>query len=115
MPPLLWPLAVTLLRSGYVVLIAVPHSEDAEQLERRLNLEEKSAFRVLIYDPEDVGIEGGALADINSQLPSPHSIALLAQRSPSASRSREVPVRVTLTSQSPNTSLTSTRSSRSTL
>ncbi|ORY32526.1 hypothetical protein BCR39DRAFT_375726 [Naematelia encephala] len=54
MPPLLWPLAVSLLRAGYVVLIAVPRNEDAEQLEKRLApLEEKSALRVLVYDPED--------------------------------------------------------------
>ena len=55
MPPMLWPLAVSLLKAGYIVLIAVPHIDDAEQLEKRLApLEEKSALRVLIYDPEDV-------------------------------------------------------------
>ncbi|KAI9639471.1 uncharacterized protein MKK02DRAFT_39770 [Dioszegia hungarica] len=54
MPPLLLPLAVSLLRSGYIVLIAVPHVDDAEQLERKLSgLEEKNALRVLIYDPDD--------------------------------------------------------------
>lgn len=53
-PSLLWPLAVTLLRAGYIVLIAVTRSEEADQLERRLNLDEKSALRVLIYDPENV-------------------------------------------------------------
>ena len=55
MPPLLWTLTVTLLKAGYVVLVAVPRVEDAEALEKRLSpLEEKSALRVLIYDPEDV-------------------------------------------------------------
>lgn len=57
MPPMLWPLAVTLLKAGYIVLIAVPHIEDAEQLERRLTLDEKSALRVLIYDPDDVSVK----------------------------------------------------------
>ncbi len=56
MPPLLWSLAVTLLKAGYIVIVAVPQIEDAEQLERRLTLDEKSALRVLIYDPEDVRI-----------------------------------------------------------
>ena len=52
---MLWPLAVSLLKAGYVVLIAVPHVDDAEALEKRLApLEERSALRVLIYDPEDV-------------------------------------------------------------
>ncbi|WVW83791.1 hypothetical protein I302_105812 [Kwoniella bestiolae CBS 10118] len=54
MPPLLIPLAASLLRAGYIVLVAVPKSKDADQLERRLSgLEEKSALRVLIYDPDD--------------------------------------------------------------
>ncbi|KAK6910212.1 hypothetical protein I203_104244 [Kwoniella mangroviensis CBS 8507] len=54
MPPLLIPLAASLLRAGYIVLVAVPKSRDADQLERRLSgLEEKSALRVLIYDPDD--------------------------------------------------------------
>lgn len=57
MPPMLCPLAVTLLKAGYIVLIAVPHIEDAEQLERRLTLDEKSALRVLIYDPDDVSVK----------------------------------------------------------
>lgn len=55
MPPLLWPLAVTLLKAGYIVMIVVPRNEDAEQLEKRLApLEERSSLRVLVYDPEDV-------------------------------------------------------------
>jgi len=55
MPPLLWVMAVSLLRAGYIVVVAVPHVEDAEALEKRLSvLDEKSALRVLIYDPEDV-------------------------------------------------------------
>lgn len=55
MPALLWPLAVSLLRAGYIVIVAVPHVEDAEQLEGRLSgLKEKNALRVLIYNPEDV-------------------------------------------------------------
>jgi hypothetical protein len=46
---------VSLLKAGYVVLVAVPHTEDADLFEKRLaTLEEKSALRVLIYDPEDV-------------------------------------------------------------
>ena len=55
MPPMLWVLTLTLLKAGYVVLVAVPHVDDAEALEKRLApLEEKSGLRVLIYDPEDV-------------------------------------------------------------
>ena len=55
MPPILWVLTVTLLKAGYVVLVVVPKVEDAEALEKRMNaLQEKSALRVLIYDPEDV-------------------------------------------------------------
>ncbi|WWC89436.1 uncharacterized protein L201_004360 [Kwoniella dendrophila CBS 6074] len=54
MPPILIALAASLLRAGYIVLVAVPKSKDADQLERRLSgLEEKSALRVLIYDPDD--------------------------------------------------------------
>ncbi|WVQ80634.1 hypothetical protein IAT38_002739 [Cryptococcus sp. DSM 104549] len=54
MPPLLVPLAASLLRAGYIVLVAVPNTRDADSLERRLSgLEEKSALRVLIYDPDD--------------------------------------------------------------
>lgn len=48
-------LTVTLLKAGYIVLIAVPRVEEAESIEKRLStLEERSALRVLIYDPEDV-------------------------------------------------------------
>jgi hypothetical protein len=55
-PPILVPLAATLLKAGYIVIVAVPQIKEAEGLERRLSgLEEKSALRVLIYDPEDVG------------------------------------------------------------
>jgi hypothetical protein len=55
MPPILWPLTISLLRAGYIVLVAVPRVEDAEAMERHLaGLEERSALRVLIYDPEDV-------------------------------------------------------------
>ncbi|WRT66264.1 uncharacterized protein IL334_003217 [Kwoniella shivajii] len=55
MPPLLVPLAASLLRAGYIVLVSVPNTKDADQLERRLSsLEEKSALRVLIYDPDDI-------------------------------------------------------------
>ncbi|WWC70332.1 uncharacterized protein I206_104282 [Kwoniella pini CBS 10737] len=54
MPPILIPLAASLLRAGYIVLVAVPKSKDADQLERRLSgLDEKSALRVLIYNPDD--------------------------------------------------------------
>ena len=54
-PPILVPLAATLLKAGYIVIVAVPQIKEAEGLERRLSgLEEKSALRVLIYDPEDV-------------------------------------------------------------
>lgn len=54
-PPLLVPLAATLLKAGYIVIVAVPQVKEAESLERRLSgLEERSALRVLIYDPEDV-------------------------------------------------------------
>lgn len=70
LPPLLWPLAVSLLRAGYVVIIAVPHVDDAEQLEKRLSgVEEKNALRVLIYDAEDVSY-GLTLAEHRSPLPS---------------------------------------------
>lgn len=48
MPPLLQALVVSLL-SDYTVLVAVPHIEDAEQLEQ---IDPK--LRVLIYDPEEV-------------------------------------------------------------
>jgi hypothetical protein len=55
MPSMLWPLAVCLLKAGYIVIIAVPDVEDAESLEKRLSpLEQKSALRVLIYDPDEV-------------------------------------------------------------
>ncbi|WWD17395.1 hypothetical protein CI109_101836 [Kwoniella shandongensis] len=54
LPPLLVPLAASLLRAGYIVLVAVPNTKDADSIERRLSgLEEKSALRVLIYDPDD--------------------------------------------------------------
>lgn len=54
-PPILVPLAATLLRAGYIVIVAVPQVKEAELLERRLSgFEEKSALRVLIYDPEEV-------------------------------------------------------------
>lgn len=52
---MLWTLTITLLRAGYIVLVAVPRVDDAEALEKRLaRLDERSALRVLIYDPEDV-------------------------------------------------------------
>jgi len=55
MPPLLWVLTVTLLRAGYIVLVAVPRVADADALEKKLGpLPERSGLRVLIYDPEDV-------------------------------------------------------------
>lgn len=54
-PHLLVPLAATLLKAGYIVIVAVPQVKEAEGLERRLSgLDEKSALRVLIYDPDDV-------------------------------------------------------------
>ena len=54
-PPILLPLAASLLKAGYIVIVAVPQVKEAEALERRLSgLNEKSALRVLIYDPEDV-------------------------------------------------------------
>ncbi|ODO08799.1 hypothetical protein L198_00532 [Cryptococcus wingfieldii CBS 7118] len=54
LPPLLVPLAASLLRSGYIVLVAVTNNRDAQSLERRLSsLEERAALRVLIYDPDD--------------------------------------------------------------
>jgi hypothetical protein len=47
-----------LLKAGYIVIVAVPQVKEAEGLERRLSgLPEKSALRVLIYDPEDVGLD----------------------------------------------------------
>ncbi|CAK9785445.1 hypothetical protein CC85DRAFT_288107 [Cutaneotrichosporon oleaginosum] len=53
-PPLLVPLTASLLKNGYVVIVAVPHVKEAEALERRLSgLAEKTALRVLIYDTED--------------------------------------------------------------
>ena len=57
MPPILWTLTVSLLKAGYIVLVAVPNVDDAEQLEKRLaGLPSKNAMRVLIYDPEDVSL-----------------------------------------------------------
>ncbi|WVN88231.1 uncharacterized protein L203_103432 [Cryptococcus depauperatus CBS 7841] len=54
MPALLIPLASSMMRAGYIVLIAVTNSRDAQSLERRLGgLEERSSLRVLIYDPDD--------------------------------------------------------------
>jgi len=54
-PPILVSLAASLLKAGYIVIVAVPQVKEAEALERRLSgLNEKSALRVLIYDPEDV-------------------------------------------------------------
>ncbi|AAW40726.1 hypothetical protein CNBA1720 [Cryptococcus deneoformans B-3501A] len=54
MPHILVPLAASLLRAGYIVLIAVTNNRDAQSLEKRLNgLEERSALRVLVYDPDD--------------------------------------------------------------
>jgi hypothetical protein len=47
-----------LLKAGYIVIVAVPQVKEAEALERRLSgLEEKTALRVLIYDPDDVSCE----------------------------------------------------------
>ena len=54
LPPLLSPLIVTLLNAGYIVLVAVPHAEEAGRLEGELAIVSRSALRVLIYDPEDV-------------------------------------------------------------
>lgn len=57
MPPVLWNMAVSLLKAKYIVIVAVPSVEDAELLEKRLStLDERSALRVLIYDPDDVGL-----------------------------------------------------------
>lgn len=57
MPPILWTLTITLLKAGYVVIVVVPRAEDADALEARLSpLPEKSALRVLIYDPDDVSL-----------------------------------------------------------
>ncbi|WVF71590.1 hypothetical protein IAT40_006398 [Kwoniella sp. CBS 6097] len=54
MPPILIPLAASLLRAGYIVLVAVPNTKDADAVEKRLSgMEWKSALRVLIYDPDD--------------------------------------------------------------
>lgn len=53
-PPLLVPLTASLLKAGYVVIVAVPHVKEAENIERRLSgLGEKTALRVLIYDTDD--------------------------------------------------------------
>jgi len=55
LPPMLWPLSISLLKAGYIVIIAVPDVDEAEILEKRLApLEQKSALRVLIYDPNEV-------------------------------------------------------------
>jgi hypothetical protein len=54
-PQLLLPLVATLLKADYIVIVAIPDVKEAEALERRLSaLREKSALRVLIYDPKDV-------------------------------------------------------------
>lgn len=48
------PLTASLLKAGYVVIVAVPLVKEAEALERRLSgLQEKGALRVLIYDTDD--------------------------------------------------------------
>lgn len=53
-PPILVPLTASLLKAGYVVIVAVPLVKEAEALERRLSgLQEKGALRVLIYDTDD--------------------------------------------------------------
>ncbi|KAL1413539.1 hypothetical protein Q8F55_001313 [Vanrija albida] len=53
-PPLLVPLAASLLKAGYIVIVAVPQVKEAEALERRLSgLTERNALRVLIYDTEN--------------------------------------------------------------
>lgn len=56
-------LTVSLLKAGYIVLVAVPNVDDAEQLEKRLSgLPSKNAMRVLIYDPEDVSFAAFTLS-----------------------------------------------------
>ncbi|WVQ72609.1 hypothetical protein IAR50_002167 [Cryptococcus sp. DSM 104548] len=52
LPPLLVPLAASLLRAGYIVLVAVTNNRDAQSLERRLSsLEERAALRSTTFPP----------------------------------------------------------------
>ncbi|KAL7419098.1 hypothetical protein Q5752_005934 [Cryptotrichosporon argae] len=79
-PPLLVPLAVTLLKAGYVVIVAVPHSRDADALERRLGgMDERAALRVLIYDPDDYTtfppFHRSLLATLSLRFPGPGALA----------------------------------------
>jgi hypothetical protein len=75
------PLAATLLKAGYIVIVAVPQVKEAEALERRLSgLEGKSALRVLIYDPDDVSWRplftvGTQLTGIEQHIPPVPAIA----------------------------------------
>lgn len=77
-PPILVPLAATLLKNGYVVIVAVPHVKEAEALERRLSgLNEKGALRVLIYDTDDATtfppFHRSLLATLTLRFPAPAS------------------------------------------
>ncbi|BEI87783.1 uncharacterized protein CcaverHIS019_0105010 [Cutaneotrichosporon cavernicola] len=75
-PPLLVPLTASLLKNGYVVIVAVPHVKEAEALERRLSgLAEKGALRVLIYDTDDAttfpAFHRSLLATLTLRFPAP--------------------------------------------
>ncbi|GMK59570.1 hypothetical protein CspeluHIS016_0801760 [Cutaneotrichosporon spelunceum] len=77
-PPLLVPLTASLLKNGYVVIVAVPHVKEAEALERRLSgLAEKGALRVLIYDTDDATtfppFHRSLLATLTLRFPAPSS------------------------------------------
>jgi hypothetical protein len=71
--------------------VAVPQVKEAEGLERRLSgLDEKSALRVLIYDPEDVSQDQSYRTDIQSSTFPPFQRSLLATltlRFPSSNKS----------------------------
>ena len=66
LPPLLLPLILSLLNNDYIVFIAVPKSKVADDLERKIKLNEKVkakglsvAVRVMVYDPVEVSFHSG--------------------------------------------------------
>jgi hypothetical protein len=62
-PQLLLPLILSLLNNDYIVFIAVPKSKDADELEKKIKLNEKVkakglsvSVRVMVYDPAEVSL-----------------------------------------------------------
>jgi hypothetical protein len=75
LPAILIPLACALIKAGYIVLIAVPHAKEAEDVENKIGAVVEAAaakrrradaeithgtLRVLCYDPEDVSCSAPA-------------------------------------------------------